>query len=185
MQLLPGPQWFQPRRRFERTAVSREVGGISLEIYWGSWENPTKIWRVKCRYDDISNNFGLKITNLQLPQINFDILMEVCLLKQPGKIHHVIPRFFLSNVGGWVLQKIEEISGILNQQDLMVKGKWLSFLISVYIVFDEVFEFQIDFPVPDSENNKGQAKRRAHPGGWCTEALNLQPAWGLFMLPNS
>lgn len=111
--------------------------------------------------------------------------MEVCLLKQPGKIHHVIPRFFLSNVGGWVLQKIEEISGILNQQDLMVKGKWLSFLISVYIVFDEVFEFQIDFPVPDSENNKGQAKRRAHPGGWCTEALNLQPAWGLFMLPNS
>ena len=112
MQLLPGPQWFQPRRRFERTtSVSREVGGISLEIYWGSWEKPTKKWGVNVDMMILAAIFGLKITNLQLPQINFDFLMEVCLLKQPGKIHHVIPRFFLSNVGGWVLQKIEEISG--------------------------------------------------------------------------
>lgn len=85
MQLLPGPQCFQPRRRFETTAFRGRLGGFLSKITGEVEKNPTKIWGVKCRYADISINFGLKITNLQLPQINFDILMEVCLLKQPAK----------------------------------------------------------------------------------------------------
>ena len=75
MQLLPGPKTFEEflwgKILSQHDQNGKNVGGL-------------------CRYADTSINLGLKITNLQIPQMNFDILREVCVLKQPVKIHHVM-----------------------------------------------------------------------------------------------